>query len=257
MRWCWLIGLLCLAAPQATAQVRPGLELGPELYYYSYREPNFVRQSGPFAGLNGSYTAGFGAWFATGNLIGDVGYLDYHSSGTGRLKGIWNFSGDLRGLFGRDLPLSSGVAASPYLGVGYRVLFDKAGGRSTTTGASGYDRLSQYLYLPLGVGLGIASGDWLFRPSVEYDVFLHGMQNSYLSEVGFDADVTNQQRRGYGLRASVLAETGRLSFGPFLRYWNIENSESAAVSLGGAPAGRVFEPANKTIEAGVTLRLHL
>jgi hypothetical protein len=253
-----LIALLCLAPGMAAAQTTNGFEIGPELYYYAYREPNFIAQIGPYVGVNGSYTHTFGPWFVTGNVVAGIGYLNYSSSGTGRIHGIWNYTGDLRALFGRDLPLGGSVVTSPYLGVGYRVLFDQAGGRNSTTGAAGYDRLSQYFYIPLGLSLGISSGEWVFHPSAEYDLFIHGIQTSYISEVGFDNDPENQQTHGYGVRAAFLAETrtawGHIAFGPFFRYWNIGSSQTALVSLRGAPALVVFEPANNTVEAGATLR---
>jgi hypothetical protein len=258
-RWiAWFILALCLMPGAASAQTAPGFELGPEIYYYAYREPNFVAQTGLYGGINGSYTHVFDSWFVTGNVIAGVGYLNYGSSGTGSIHGIWNYTGDLRALFGRDLPLSGALVASPYLGLGYRLLYDQAGGRNSTTGAAGYDRLSQYFYIPFGLGLGIAIGDWIFRPSAKYDLFVHGTQTSYLSEVGFDNDPVNQQTQGYGLRGAFLAETstawGRIAFGPFIRYWNISSSHTAGVSRAGAPALVVFEPADNTLEAGATLR---
>jgi hypothetical protein len=244
----------------AMAQTMPGFEIGPELYYYSYREPNFVAQTGPYIGANASYTWVTGGWFFTGNLIADLGYLNYSSNGTGKTTGIWNFTGDLRALAGHDFAVLPSTVASPFTGIGYRILFDQAGGRSTSTGAVGYDRLSRYLYLPIGLALGITTGDWVLRPSVEYDFLIQGAQTSYLTEAGFDNDPTNKQRNGYGLRAAFLAETatswGRLSFGPFIRYWNIRSSDTAALNFAGAPRFTVFEPANNTIEAGATARLH-
>jgi hypothetical protein len=258
-RWRALLAamLLCLVSGAAAAQTRSGFEIGPEIYYYAYREPNFIAQIGPYIGVNGSYTHTFGSWFLTGNVIAGVGYLDYSSTGTGSIHGIWNYTGDLRGLAGRDLPLG-GWVASPYIGIGYRLLFDEAGGRNSTTGAAGYDRLSQYLYIPFGVRLGIRAGDWVLRPSAEYDLFIHGIQTSYISEVGFDDDPVNRQTHGYGVRAAFLAETrtewGEIAFGPFFRYWNVGRSQSATLSLGGTPAFTVFEPANNTVEAGATLR---
>lgn len=258
-RWRPLLAavLFCLVSGAAAAQTRSGFEIGPEIYYYAYREPGFIAQIGPYAGVNGGYTHVIGPWFLTGNVIAGVGYLDYSSSGTGTIHGIWNYTADLRGLVGRDLPLGAWVA-SPYLGFGYRLLFDQAGGRNSTTGAAGYDRLSQYFYIPLGLSLGIHAGDWVFRPSAEYDLFIHGIQTSYISEVGFDNDPVNQQTHGYGVRAAFLAETrtawGDIAFGPFFRYWNIGRSQNATLSLGGTPAFTVFEPANNTVEAGATLR---
>jgi hypothetical protein len=242
----------------AGAQTRPGFEIGPELYYHAYREPNLIVQKGAFGGLNGSYTFKGGQAFATLNLIGAVGRVDYHSSGTGRIGGIWNYMGDLRALGGYDIPLSAGVTVSPFAGVGYRVLFDQAGGKVTSTGAAAYDRLSRYLYVPVGFGLTIDGGAWTYKPSAEYDIFIRGTQTSYLSQVGFSGDASNRQRNGYGVRASFLAETaspwGRLSVGPFARYWNIRRSVVTNLTRGGTLFD-ITEPANNTVEAGLMVKL--
>lgn len=248
-----------LSPALARAQTHPGWEIGAEGYYYAYREPHFVAQTGPTLGVSAAYTVKRQQLFLTLNGIGDIGDLNYTSSGTGQIRGIWNYTGDLRALVGADLVGPGETMLSPYTGLGYRLLFDRAGGRSTTTGAVGYDRLSQYLYLPVGLTLGIASGAWTFKPNVEFDYLVQGWQVSYLSEVGYDNDPVNRQRHGYGLRASFLAETptryGRLSFGPFVRYWNIGKSVNATLSAGGQPAAVAYEPANNTLEAGATIRL--
>jgi hypothetical protein len=254
-----LLALAGLSPALARAQTHPGWEIGAEGYYYAYREPAFVAQTGPTFGVNASYTLKRQQLFLTLNGIGDIGYLNYTSSGTGRIHGIWNYTGDFRALAGSDFAGPFGTILSPYTGLGYRLLFDEAGGRSSTTGAAGYDRLSNYLYLPVGLTLGIPSGAWTLKPNLEFDYLIQGWQISYLSEVGYDNDPVNRQQHGYGLRASFLVETptryGRLSVGPFIRYWNIGKSVNATLNAGGQPVATVFEPANNTIEAGATLRL--
>src|SRR6266852_9336325 len=82
---------------------------------------------------------------------------------------------------------------------------------------------------------------------------------TYLSQDGANGDLTNKQTHGYGLRGTLLAETGtpwgRIAFGPFVRYWNIGESKPAFVTFAGVPV-EGFEPHNKTLEAGATLRFH-
>ncbi len=249
---------LSAAAPTA-AQTRPGFEIGPEIYYYQYEEPDFAKLEGGFAAVNGSYTFKSERLFLTLNGILGAGYLDYSSRGTGSYSGTWNYMSDLRALGGIDITLRDGLVASPYAGLGYRLLFDDSGGTVSGTGARGYDRLSQYVYLPLGVTLGIAVGNWTVRPNAEFDLLLHGWQTSYLSTADsrFN-DPTNDQHHGFGIRASVLAEMptrfGHLSFGPFVRYWNIRTSEPATITVRGTPAGVGYEPGNHTIEAGGTVK---
>ncbi len=128
---------------------------------------------------------------------------------------------------------------------------------TTTTGAVGYDRLSQYFYIPVGLSFSFVAGSWILRPSAEYDYLVRGKQTSYLSQAGANGDVSNTQNHGYGLRGALLAETGtpwgRIAFGPFVRYWNIGESKPAFFTVGGVLFEGI-EPHNKTLEAGATLR---
>ena len=250
--WLAALGLAWLVPSMATAQTRGGWELGPEGYYYAYREPHFVKQIGPFAGVNTSYTYKSGPAFLTANGIFDVGYLNYSSDGTGKLNGLWNITGDFRLLAGADVMRNEWFGFTPFTGLGYRLLYEFGNGRKSTTGALGYDRLSRYFYIPVGLGFSFAAGGWVIRPSAEYDFLVRGQQSSYLSQAGA-VDVTNQQNHGYGLRGTLLFEYGPVAFGPFIRYWNIGESKPAFFGAGGFEFVGV-EPHNKTIEAGGTLR---
>jgi hypothetical protein len=253
----WLVALVCLVPGAAAAQTLPGWEIGAEGYYYAYREPNLMHQIGPYAGFNASYTYKVGQAFLTTNFIGGVGYVNYKSDGTGNLNGKWDFTGDLRLLAGADMMRNDWFGVSPFTGLGYRVLFDMWRNRATSTGAVGYDRLSQYLYIPVGLGFSFVAGNWILRPSAEYDYLVRGKQVSYLSHDGASGDLSNTQTHGYGLRGTLLAETGtpwgRISFGPFVRFWNIGESKPAVVGFGGGFLEGI-EPHNKTLEAGATLR---
>lgn len=265
-RWRPLLAavLFCLVSGAAAAQTRRGFEIGPEIYYYAYREPNFISQIGAFAGIDAKYTVKSGSWFLTLNGNGDLGYLDYKSSTSGRLDGIWNYKAELRALVGRDLllPGAGEVYVSPYTGFGYRLLYEPQSGRTTTLGFSAYDRLSQYFYLPFGVRLDIPAGGWLLRPSVEYDLFLYGLQKSYVSGLAAapgvvaEDDATNRQRSGYGLRGEFLVEAPRMpgiAFGPFVRWWHIGTSRPTTLAATGSAVIIATEPTNNTLELGATL----
>jgi len=265
-RWRPLLAavLCCLVSGAAAAQTRSGFEIGPEIYYYAYREPNFISQIGAFAGVDAQYTVKSDSWFLTLNGNGDLGYLDYKSSTSGRLDGIWNYKAELRALAGRDLllPGAGEVYVSPYTGFGYRLLYEPQSGRTTTLGFSAYDRLSQYFYLPFGVRLGIPAGGWLLRPSVEYDLFLYGLQKSYVSGLAAapgvvaEGDATNRQRSGYGLRGEFLVEAPRMpgiAFGPFVRWWHVGTSRPTTLAATGGAVIIATEPNNNTLELGATL----
>ena len=260
-----LVAIFGLLPGVAAAQTERGFEVGPELYYYAYREPNFISQIGGFAGVDAKYTFKFATWFVTLNGNADIGFVDYKSSASGRLDGIGNYKGELRALVGDDLLLSEAgrVYASPYAGVGYRILYEPQSGRTTTLGFAAYDRLSQYFYLPFGVRFGIPAGDWLLRPSIEYDLFLHGIQKSYISGLSAapgivaQGDATNQQHSGYGLRGEFLVEAPmsrpRIAFGPFVRWWRIGTSHPTTIAATGGAVIIATEPNNNTLEAGATV----
>jgi len=63
------------------------------------------------------------------------------------------------------------VSLSPYVGVGYRYLYNDVRG-STSTGAIGYRRESNYIYEPIGLTARFLLGDrWVLAPTLEGEVF--------------------------------------------------------------------------------------
>jgi hypothetical protein len=229
---------------------RSGWEVGGQVSNYHYEEPNAATLTGEHGGAVGAYT------FTRPNLVynrvdGRVSYgsLDYEGSGT--MSGVPDWIFELRAIIGRDFLASDHVALSPYFGLGYRYLYSDLRGRSST-GAIGYQRYSNYVYAPVGLTLRMRSGvDWVFAPTLEYDIFLGGRQYSKLSDTGLGfANASNDQHAGYGYRASFMLEIGYWSFGPWLQYWNIKDSTTVPIGLGYVAK----EPANWTREHGLELR---
>ena len=73
-------------------------------------------------------------------------------------------------------------------------MFDASGGSRTSTGNLGYDRLSQYLYAPIGARI-----DPVDKLSIkaQYNFFLIGNQTSYLSTASSAfSDISNEQKGG-------------------------------------------------------------
>jgi hypothetical protein len=155
---------------------------------------------------------------------------------------------EVRGSTGYDIPVLSSSRITPYAGFGFRYLKDDSGGNTTTTGASHYDRESFYYYVPLGVETRTKiSKSWLFEMTFEYDFFLFGTQKSHLEDVLSTYNtLVNDQDEGYGARGS---------FKPFVRYWNIEDSDTAIWTQSGVPIGTGLEPANNTAEYGFKMGL--
>lgn len=228
-------------------------ELAPEVYHFTYKEPNVMKDTGMMYGITGSYAyhnnvmlkiEGRGAW----------GKVDYSSEDSGSTDNISDFTFEARLLAGYDIPLSSFSVLTPYIGFGYRYLYDDFGGHTTTAGRAGYDRASNYYYSPVGImSLHSLGKGWSIGATAEYDVFWRGRQKSYMSDVpGYD-NITNDQNRGYGARGSLLVQkSGKdfsILFEPFIRYWNISTSDATTDR-----AGRVwYEPDNNTTEAGARI----
>jgi hypothetical protein len=212
---------------------------------------------GPQIGVVGAYT------FTAPNRVysridGRVAYgkLDYESGGTGTSSDEPNWIAEVRGVIGRDYLVGERIALSPYIGLGYRYLYNDGRGY-TSTGHIGYRRYSQYWYAPIGLTMRMRTGDqWVFAPTVEYDAFIGGKQKTMLSDVAPGApDVTNDQNRGRGYRVYLMMESRRWAFGPWLHYWNIKDSDVVFLGFNsmGQPVGGQ-EPANKTTEYGLELR---
>jgi len=151
---------------------------------------------------------------------------------------------------GRDF-VGKSVSLSPFLGLGYRYLYNDSRGY-TSTGAIGYRRESNYLYAPIGLTMRIHLGSrWVLAPTGEADVFIRGTQVSKLSDTDLGyIDVTNEQKKGRGHRASLVLEKDHWAFGAWMHYWDIKDSDVQPIGLGMAG----LEPANWTRESGIEFR---
>jgi hypothetical protein len=240
------------AAPRDPLLTRPGWELGAQVSKYKYEEPDFMKLEGERIGVVGAYTftsPRLGYFRIDGRV--SYGKLDYESVGTGTSSDVPDWITEVRGVIGRDYRMGEKIALSPYIGLGYRYLYNDLRGYSST-GAVGYRRYSQYWYAPIGLTMRMHMGSqWVFAPTVEYDAFIGGKQKSELSDTGLPLnDATNRQDRGRGYRVYLMFEGRNWSLGPWLHYWNIKDSD--VVPIGSGLAG--LEPANETTEYGLELR---
>ena len=229
-------------------------EIGLEGEDYQYREPDLDKDVGGGAGLNATYQLNINKYFLRANVIADFFDLDYSSNGTGSKSGDTDYLQDYRLMFGRGFSLGKQSSLQPYLGIGFRVLFD-SGKASTSTGAYGYDRRSEYLYIPVGLTYNFMVGRWGLAPTAEYDYFVQGYQTSYFRDSGFDNNLENHQNAGYGVRADFMVtppiDFYHFTFGPYFRYWNIHDSDIQTLYYGGVAVETGLEPANNTTEIGL------
>ena len=239
--------------------------VGPEVYYFKYKEPGVMEDTGMFYGLTVGFTSRDwlptspeeppweSKWMSRAEGRFAYGQVDYDGATWGgtplTMNNIDDFAWEIRLLMGPDFPGATSML-TPFAGIAYRYLND-----DSSFHVSGYERESNYLYLPLGLEMVAQLNDgWACGASVEFDVFLWGKQTSHLSDTG-SSDVDNRQEKGYGARASVKFQkkTGKIDFiiEPFIRYWDIGDSEIENVP----GLGAVLEPENYTIEAGIQLVL--
>ena len=146
-------------------------DIGPDAYWYRYREPGLMKETGYFYGFQLAYT--YRDWVSTYPLNGseytsDEKEFDWMFRAEGRLDwGNVNYdgalrnletgeetpysfdnkhdsTGELRLLLGPDFPKEN-VLDTIYVGIGWRFLEDSKSGDPF-----GYDRQSHYVYLPVG-----------------------------------------------------------------------------------------------------------
>jgi len=233
-------------------------EIASEFSYLEYREePGLMREKGPYFGIYGAmYSRPEELQTSAINVI----HLDTHLSyglvdykGSGEINGINDYMVEPRAWLGRDIMLAPSVQLTPYAGIGYRYLYD-----TLSKGSGGYDRRSQYLYMPVGFETHFQMpDDWQIGFNAEYDIFIRGWQTSYLGDANsLYPTLHNSQRNGFGLRGSLdfIKKMDRVNFliSPYIRYWHIKKSEIATASNDFYEfAG--LEPDNNSTEIGLKL----
>ena len=192
------------------------------------------------------------------SLLFAYGEVDYENSGT--LDGIPDRHVELRGLVGYDFAVDPTFVVTPYIGLGYRFLRDDSAGMITSTGARGYNRESNYFYTPVGIAvIKILPGGWALAAEAEFDYLWYGKQYSDLNDANpLFPDLSNEQDQGYGIRGAVRIEkkltASSVFFEPFIRYWNISQSDDTFFSAGGTLYWG-YEPKNNTTEIGAAVGL--
>lgn len=133
-----------------------------------------------------------------------------------------------------------------YTGLGYRYFVDDKVPNSrfvsvSSTGHRAYDRISQYVYVPVGVGFTFKGHQ---TAKLQFNYLVEGEQLSRLSQTRLDVDIKKRQKKGYGFDFA-WAPNAREEL--FLRYWSIEDSDRVTSPLTGLIW---YEPKNTTAEVG-------
>lgn len=232
-----------------TQPAGPKISLGAEYGYYHYREPGLMKDRGPMGGINTSFNYIFASQFFTG-IEGRFlwGKTKYSSHGTGKMKNTPNFIFETRWLLGRHFSIAPQTCLSPFVGFGYRYKSDHSGDQKTSTGHHGYDRYSQYIYIPMGLRVTqTLNSDWKVAIQGEFDLFLRGRQESKIH-----GTLVHHQKHGYGLKGNIdlvrrVSQRSSLSVGPYVHFWDIKKSN---IDRG------TIEPHNKTVETGLAVKFN-
>jgi len=229
------------AAPLQVEITEPGIEVSR----IAYKEPGLMTERGFMYGFTMAYSLISNVqWKVEGKLsTGRVKYTGALMDGTPlSVSGITDTMLEIRGLWGLAKPHAP-YFQGPFMGVGYRYLNDGA-----DKSQYGYRREANYYYVPLGLEHKFdaeSNSGWTAGFVIEYDYFWFGKQVS---------DLSNEQKDGYGYRASLKfrRSTDRvdMSIEPFIRYWNIAQSDTQIITYYGYPYALGYEPANNSTEIG-------
>ncbi len=238
-------------------------ELGAEISHITYKEPGLMEEKGMMYGIDGSYVyrnqftefpRGIDIWMLKAEGRFSYGKVDYTGSGT--VDNIDDYMLEFRGLWGCDISVLKSSTLTPFIGIGYRYLndgFDKATG--------GYEREQSYFYSPIGIETSSElKNGWSIGVILEYDIFWSGKNKSHFSDItpAYNNLEFNQDE-GYGCRGSVKFQKKGEKFDfviePFIRYWNIKQSDQDILSIYGFPYAYYVEPNNNSTEIGCKLVL--
>jgi hypothetical protein len=221
-----------------------GIYFGTKIYEERHPVDNsfFMSQDGWMVGVNNSSeTYDSSSYFGFKNRLA-YGEVDYTSAGTGTLVAIPDYQFESTLYFG--IPMEgTNSRTTIFSGLGGRYLLNASGLKQSSTGHSGYDRESRYVYLPIGVNYE-SGGSWEFRG--EYLHFLYGQQTSYLSQVSSNyKDITNDQEEGSGMKLTAKYYSDKdFGYEIYMDYWDIADSKLDAT-------GNFMEPRNTTSETGI------
>ena len=184
-------------------------------------------------------------YFGSKGRIG-WGQVDYTSKDTGTMKDISDYH--IEGSFYGGPTFGEKDQFALYIGLGARYLYNASGYRLSTTGHAGYDRISRYLYAPIGIRISNINSNRVTVFNLEYDYFIQGIQESKLSQAGSSyRDVTHSQDSGYGIKLTAGFFDVQKNKGGFEIYsdlWDIDDSK---------PASGFYEPRNVTTEFGIRI----
>ena len=249
-----LLGIILLNMPISIAKSLEkekseiGVYFGTKVYEERHPVDNsfFMSQDGWMLGVNtNSETYSNDSYVGFKNRLA-FGEVNYTSAGTGTMIGVPDYQFETTGYLG--IPMEgSNSRTTIFSGLGFRYLLNASGLKLSSTGHSGYDRESRYIYLPIGVNF--ETGAWEFRG--EYLYFLYGQQTSKISQVSANyTDITNDQEDGSGMKLTAKYYlNNNFGYEFYMDYWDIADSKVDVTGI-------FMEPRNTTSETGLRVFWH-
>lgn len=181
-----------------------------------------------------------------------------YKSSQGHIADIPQWEFESRIMAGMINNISSQRRLSYYMGLGSRYLLDQSKGKVTSGGsvaANAYERRIFQLYIPIGVTYEFPAYGMTFAPNIEIDPIFYGNVQSRLQNIPGQEVFNNRQNKGIGLRGEFMMgqhyDSGfGWQFGPFVRYWDVPDSELDFNGTGGG-----MEPRNTRLQTGAKLKL--
>jgi hypothetical protein len=110
----------------------------------------------------------------------------------------------------------------------------------------------------VGITHTSTQGSWTIRKNLEADALLYGNVSSRLGTIPGFGNVENDQDpfSGWGARGELMlgkvnAQGYGYEFGPFFRYWWVDDSNT---EFDGVSGGTYLEPENTRLQIGATAR---
>ena len=222
-----------------------GVYFGTKIYEERHPVDNsfFMSQDGWMIGVNtNSESYDDSSYFGFKNRFA-YGQVDYTSAGTGTMQDVPDYQFETTGYLG--IPFgSSDSRTTIFSGLGFRYLLNASGLKLSSTGHSGYDRESRYVYLPIGINF--EKNSWELRG--EYLYFIYGQQTSKLSQVSANyTDITNDQEEGSGIKLTAKYYSDKdIGYEYYMDFWDIADSKLDVT-------GNFMEPRNTTSETGLRI----
>lgn len=227
----------CLILANDNGVSSVSLEIGPEMEFLSYHEEGALKNQGALFGcyanmcFNPASPFSFQTFasFVGGNLRYDGQSFDGHDLDFD----VPSFLANIRTLAGFSLG-SGQVVITPFVGLGLRYFNEDL----KWDYHDGYRRETTWFYTPIGLAMTVTASTWTYGARAEYDLFWIGQ--NYNRDVplgdGTSRNVSVRQDTGYGMQASVFAQTPLnrflyLTIEPFLNYWDINSSDVERIWL--------------------------